>query len=41
MKKKLVLRKEIRDLLDKLYFIVFMILMMMFEWAVLIRIFYK
>ena len=40
MKKRLVLRKEIKDLLDKLFFIVFMILIGIFEWQVLLKIFF-
>lgn len=41
VKKKLVLRKEIRNLLDKLYFIIFTILIGIFEWQVLLKIFFK
>lgn len=41
MKKKLVLRKQVKDLLDKLFFIVFMILIGIFEYQVLLKIFFK
>ena len=39
MKKRLVLRKEVRAMLDRLYFIVFMILIAMFEYLVILELF--
>lgn len=39
MKKKLVLRKEIKILLDKLFFIGFMIFIAIFEYLVILELF--
>ena len=39
MKKKLVLKKEIRNLLDKLFFIGFMTFITIFEYLVILELF--
>lgn len=39
MRKKLMLRKEIKNLLDKLFFAVFMIFIAIFEYLVILELF--